>query len=120
MTTFTVGGWVCGLCGEQVCNPAHNCALPRVPLGFGKCSTCGLEWRGAEECPACEAERLYAVADQRDQARDWCRKLVAFAKQMPPFLRGTGQYPLGRSKSSLDEAYNALPPELRDAIEEAK
>ena len=101
---------------SKQCWPCEICGL----ADFKKCSVCGFEWRGAERCPNCALSfaGYNKVRAERDQARDWCRRLLAFAKQVPPILRGSGQYPLGESKSSLDTAYLDLPLEVRTEIGE--
>ena len=66
---------------------------PPLATTFKKCPACGLEWRGAEVCPRCEGNILmgtgasWAIAE-RDQARDWCRMLVAHEK-----IYGIPQHP---------------------------
>ncbi len=89
---------------------------------FHVCPTCGLEWRrGATNCPGCVVARWmdkYAelvrdfdeLEDERDLARDWCRKLVAVVRA----------YRLFSEDARLPYRLAALPPELRAAIEEAK
>jgi len=92
---------------------------PPLATTFKTCGVCGLEWRGAEVCPRCERNILmgtgasWAIAE-RDQARDWCRMLVALVRAYHDgycFLAWT-------DAQRCEALYEALPPELRAAIEE--
>jgi len=80
-----------------------------------KCPTCGLEWRGAKRCPNCALSfaGYNKVEAERDQARAWCRKLVALVRAYHD-----GYCFLGWTDAQRCEAlYEALPSELRAAIE---
>ena len=97
--------------------PCDICTLP----AFKKCPTCGLEWRGAKSCPNCALTfaGYNKVQAERDQARDWCRKLVHLLGSVQSMLDEYEHAHLGviDEPGGIDDEYRALPPELRAAIE---
>jgi hypothetical protein len=102
--------------------PCDICTLP----AFKKCPTCGLEWRGAKSCPNCALTfaGYNKVQAERDQARDWCRMLVAHEKMLMAECRGFTGYLWAHGYTDAwrdsQKVYCALPPELRAAIGEAE
>ena len=96
---------------------------------FKKCPTCGLEWRGAETCPQCEADEVAVdkvlvemdaerLEAERDQARDWCRKLVALLRICDEEFDWVDLLCTDTTCACGPcTAYRALPPELRAVLE---
>ena len=122
---MTEPGWICYACGGRFSSEtSHTCRPPNTETWllypeprFEKCPACGLEWRGVvKNCPYCSLTfaGYNKVQAERDQARDWCRMLVALVRAYHDgycFLAWT-------DAQRCEALYEALPPELRAAIEE--
>ena len=129
---MTGPGWTCYACGEWISSEtSHACGTPNTETWhvlyaeprFEKCPACGLEWRRGrvKNCPYCSLTfaGYNKVQAERDQARDWCRMLVALIRAW----RSTGGW-IGvlcndaTCQRVACKRWRALPPELRAAIGE--